>query len=167
MNKTPERYAASTKTWAAKFTFCWRCRRRGVWPNSLAIHHIVRGSSRQKNNLSTTAICCHKCHNDEHHTDSLGMLGWLLLKRHFDKDWFSLPEIASARGRALTSITEEDLNCEEARLVAECRLPYTITQSSGVPGDGCGQDGREGDEPRRQEETPAVMDAAGSRTPSS
>ena len=167
MNKASEHYSESTKVWATKFTFCWRCRRRGVWPHSLAIHHIVRGSSRQKNNLSTTAICCHRCHNDEHHTDSLGMLGWLLLKRNFDSDWFSLPAIAAARGRALTSITEDDLNCEEARLAAECRLPYTITQSSGVPGEAAARDRREGDEPRRLEGTPAVMDAAGSRTPSS
>jgi hypothetical protein len=39
-------------------------------------------------------------------------------------------------------------------------------QSSGGPGVGCGQDGREGDEPRGQEDTPAAMDASGSRTSS-
>jgi hypothetical protein len=67
----------------------------------------------------------------------------------------------------LQAISPDGPDCGYLRQMSRFGWPMleiNDTQSSGVPGVGCGQDGREGDEPRRQEEMPPETDAGGSRT---
>ena len=105
-----EEYTARTEIWAFRFGACWKCGKRGAGPNTLQIHHLVRGTSRQKNNLRTTAIACPKCHHAEHNGKGIGLRGWLKLKRQHDPAHFNLAEICRLRGRAQGAITEAEVD---------------------------------------------------------
>ena len=103
-------YSEATRAWADSFGTCWRCGFRGLWQVSLWIHHFVSGSSRQKDNLYTTAITCARCHEDEHCGKGIGLLGWIALKRRRDPEWYSLAEVCKAKGWAETAITEDEID---------------------------------------------------------
>jgi len=110
-------YPEAVRDWAFCFSSCWRCGRRGLWPTTLSIHHFVLGSSRRKNDLFTTAICCHECHELEHTSElSLGLLGWLLLKKIYDGEFYDLVRVCAARGRAEGAITDDEVESERRRL---------------------------------------------------
>jgi hypothetical protein len=101
-----KKYSKTTAAWAKRWRCCWRCGRRGTWPESLSIHHFVRGSFRHKNDLATTAMLCRECHEeDEHNGDSLGLLGMLALKRRWDPEHYDLARVNQLRGRAANAIT--------------------------------------------------------------
>ncbi len=102
-----ETYTEETIRWAESFGRCWRC-----GASTLEIHHFVSGSSRKKNNLATTAICCNECHRIEHEVfhKALGLQGWLYLKRMHDPEHYDLAEVCRARGEAVTAITEDDVS---------------------------------------------------------
>lgn len=107
----PERYSPSTEEWAESQDTCWRCKKRGVWPSSLCIHHIVRGTSKQMDNAATFACLCHECHEAEHFCfASIGLWGMLSLKQRYDPANYDLAAVCEARGRAATSITQEEVD---------------------------------------------------------
>jgi len=109
-------YSQTTREWAFEHGFCWRCGKRGLWPDTLEIHHFVSGSSRQKNNLATTAMSCRGCHDDEHRNVGIGLKGWLFLKRLRDKEHYDLAEVCRVRGRAVTAITEAEIDAQWEQL---------------------------------------------------
>lgn len=106
-------YSAKTVAWSESWQFCWRCGKRGLWPSGLQIHHMVRGSYREKNNKITLCIACPDCHDQEHRGDGLGLIGWLVLKRRFDRLHFDLLGVCKARGRAATAITIAEVDEKE------------------------------------------------------
>ena len=117
-------YAKATVAWAEQWDSCWRCRRRGVWKHGLTIHHITRGSNRQANNLATTTIACGDCHSKEETTDSLGEIGWIVLKRWHDKAHYNLLRVLRAWDKVDGFITEADVDEAEAKLIERGILPW-------------------------------------------
>ena len=116
-------YSEATQDWANEWDKCWKCGKRGAWiVGTLDIHHVVRGCNRDKDNLATTAIACQSCHDTEHNGDGIGLLGWLVLKRKMDRENWNLAEVCRARGRALTSITEADVDRAERELLRAGRI---------------------------------------------
>jgi hypothetical protein len=107
-----ETYTEETILWMESFGFCWACGRR----DGLQVHHFIRGSSRQKNNLFTTAIICSGCHDDEHRGNGIGLLGWLFLKHHYDREHYSLAEVCRLRGEANTAITDSEVSAQREAL---------------------------------------------------
>ena len=121
-------YSDATREWAEKWDACWLCGKRGAWQvGTLVIHHLVRGAFRDADHLATTAIACPSCHHEEHNGDSLGYIGWLVLKRHYDRENYNLAAVCKARGRAFTSLSEELIDAVERSLAEEGRLPYVPT----------------------------------------
>lgn len=106
-------YAEATTRWAESFGFCWRCKTR----TGLQIHHFVQGSSRHKDDLATTGIACVTCHGKEHvGSDGLGLIGWLALKRTYDKRRYRLKHCNELRGRANIAITAHAVMAEQFNL---------------------------------------------------
>jgi hypothetical protein len=115
--KKPTPYANTTKEWCASWEACWRCGKRGTYPKVLCCHHIVCGTSKQLDALQTLACLCHECHTKEHFTmDHLGLHGMLALKRHFDAAYYDLAFVCQARGRAGSSITEQEVSEAASKL---------------------------------------------------
>jgi len=109
------RYTKATTQWASQWNRCWRCGTRGTWPESLVIHHFVRGVFRHANDLATTVILCQECHEAEHNGDALGLLGMLSIKRSADACHYDRQRVNLLRGRAVNAITEEDITRKDAR----------------------------------------------------
>lgn len=106
-----ERYSDATRDWAEQWDCCWQCGKRGAWKHGLEIHHIVRGTSRELDDLATTAMLCHDCHEKEHFTfDHLGLWKMLALKQKRDPQNYDLARVCAARGRATTSITQAEVD---------------------------------------------------------
>ena len=105
-----KKYSKTTVAWAKQWDRCWRCGRRGTWPESLSIHHFVQGSFRKANDLATTAMLCRECHHAEHNGDALGLLGMLAMKRRFDPEHYVRERVNHLRGRADNAITEDEVN---------------------------------------------------------
>jgi hypothetical protein len=115
--KKPTPYASTTEVWCAKWDHCWLCHCRGAWPTTLVVHHLVRGAFRVADELSTTFICCPRCHEVQHTQNAaIGLHGCLAIKRLEDKDNYNLERFCVARGRAGASITEEEIN-EAAKIL--------------------------------------------------
>ena len=115
-NRRQPEYAEATREWAFQFGYCWRCGHRGLWRVNLQIHHFCQGSNRERDNLATTAISCAYCHDREHNHDGIGLLGWLYLKRYYDKEHYDLAEVCRVRSRAATAITEIEVYGQRERL---------------------------------------------------
>jgi len=48
----------------------------------------------------------------------IGLKGWLFLKRLRDKEHYDLAEVCRVRGRAVTAITESEIDAQRERLKA-------------------------------------------------
>jgi hypothetical protein len=108
--KPPTPYLQGTTEWAQQFDHCWLCHCRGAWPTTLVVHHLVRGAFRVADELSTTFICCPRCHEVQHTQNAaIGLHGCLAIKRLEDKDNYNLERFCVARGRAGSSITEDEV----------------------------------------------------------
>ena len=115
--KAPKAYLPSTAEWAQQFDHCWLCHKRGAWPKTLVVHHLVRGACRAKDELSTTFICCPRCHEVQHTQNAaIGLHGCLAIKRLEDKPHYDLAAVCRARGRAGASITEEEIMAAAEKL---------------------------------------------------
>ena len=116
MPSTNYNYTPATEEWAYRWSTCWRCGRRGVWPAELTIHHFVRGTSKRKNDLRTTTILCYDCHWREHNADALGLIRMLARKKIFDPANYDLVAVCRLRYRADTAITESEVQLEVEKL---------------------------------------------------
>ena len=113
-----EPYNEVTEAWARSFDRCWKCGKWGVWPASLCIHHIVRGTSRHKNDLATTVLLCHQCHIDEH-CDYSGLpllLRGLVFKSLHDRDHYRLARVLEARHNAPIFVTQQEVDQQRERM---------------------------------------------------
>jgi len=110
-----KRYNAATEAWAQTWSFCWRCGQRGAWPTGgLVIHHIVRGTSKQLDDVRTTAMLCQPCHDKEHFSlQHLGLVRMLALKKRHDRANYDLRYVCVARGRATGAITEAEVDAAD------------------------------------------------------
>jgi hypothetical protein len=117
-------YSPETEAWAMRWPRCWVCAWRAAWGHGAVIHHIVRGSSRHKDDLTTTLFLCGTCH-DKHHLGepALTLPEQLALKRHFDPKHYDLAHVCRLRGRAPTSIVEADVDAAAASLREKGILP--------------------------------------------
>jgi hypothetical protein len=77
----------------------------------------VQGSYRHKDDLATTGIACITCHAKEHvGSDGLGLIGWLALKRTYDKRRYRLKHCNDLRGRDENAITAHEVMDEQFKL---------------------------------------------------
>jgi hypothetical protein len=106
-------YNRDTQEWAWSWDRCWKCGKRSDWGKDLFIHHFVRGTSKKENDLKTTIMLCGRCHDAEHNLpDCLRLIGCLRLKKRIDPEHYDLAHVCKVRGRASTSITEEEVDAD-------------------------------------------------------
>lgn len=168
MKTTPEQ-EAEYRTFIQDTGYrCWRCgrtiRNKPKWYFAewrIDPHHIVR-HPRKRDRRAVVSFCA-VCHSIQHE-------GSVFL--HDRRRPLDLSELMQIKAQFDPGFYDEVFlqSCNIQRLPDPSQVTFTnyfddqITQSSGEPGDGCGQDGRDGDGPRRLEETPPETDAGGSRT---
>lgn len=110
-------YLQGTKDWCESWDSCWICHKGGVWPTTLDVHHLVGGSYRIADELSTTTMLCRRCHQVQHNSlAALGLHSMLAIKQHVDSENYSLERFCRARGRAGSFVTQAEVDEAKERL---------------------------------------------------
>lgn len=156
MKTTPEQEAKYKTFIQDTGNRCWRCGRRDhnrpKWYN--APFWIQRAHITNKPRRLLRELClplCSICHGLQHgerfpqdRRRPLDLSELLAIKKHLDKDYYSEEILQSCSVQRLP---------EPAQVTFKDYFDNQLTQSSGVPGEAAAKDRREGDEPRRQEDS--------------
>ena len=114
-------YSEATVAWAELWSSCWICGHRGEWPQTLQIHHLVRGCNRKANDLATTALACEACHQREHDGAGLGLVGWMAIKMLHDPEHYDRERVNELRHRAKNAVSEKEVAIVVAALFQRAR----------------------------------------------
>jgi hypothetical protein len=101
-------------TFAESFNRCWLCGTLAIntWPPKLQIHHIVRGSDREKakNERCVLIRTCERCHSA--HLDGMSVARQLALKKINDPEGYDRILVNRLRGRADDAVSEGEVIME-------------------------------------------------------